>query len=86
MPSIRTVPSGADGAAVESSPLLRLVAPLHGRFVLYIDLHETTDSDESEFRPTLATRDATLFEPGVIPDGFYLCGDGDNPQLAFQQA
>ena len=65
---------------------MRLAAPLHDRFVLHIDLHETTDSDESEFRPALAARDGAVFEPGEIPDGFYGVGDSENPQLAFQQA
>jgi hypothetical protein len=32
-----------------------------------IDLHETTDSDESEFRPALAARDGKPFELGLIP-------------------
>jgi hypothetical protein len=54
--------------------------------VLHIDLHETTDSDESEFRPALAARDGKPFEPGLIPDGFYLVDDSENPQPAFQQA
>ena len=26
------------------------------------------------------------FEPGEIPDGFYLCGDEENPQSDFQNA
>ncbi|MBL2545369.1 peptidase, partial [Klebsiella pneumoniae] len=56
------------------------------QFVLHIDLHETTDSDESEFRPALAARDGNPFEPGLIPDGFYLVDDSENPQAAFQQA
>ncbi|AWV07522.1 M14 family metallopeptidase [Marilutibacter maris] len=72
--------------AGESAALLQLVAPLRGRFVLHIDLHETTDSDESEFRPALAARDGKPFEPGEIPDGFYLVDDSENPQPAFQQA
>ncbi|HLT45478.1 MAG TPA: peptidase, partial [Luteimonas sp.] len=42
--------------AGECAALLRLVAPLRGRFLLHVDLHETTDSDESEFRPALAAR------------------------------
>src|SRR3546814_20241672 len=50
------------------------------------DLHETTDSDESEFRPALAARDGQPYEPGEIPDGFYLVDDSANPQRAFQQA
>ena len=65
---------------------MRLVQPLRGRFVLHIDLHETTDTDESEFRPALAARDGKPFAPGEIPDGFYLCADADNPRPAFQQA
>ncbi|MCF7220704.1 M14 family metallopeptidase [Marilutibacter chinensis] len=75
-----------DSPAEESAALLRLVAPLRGRFAMHIDLHETTDSDESEFRPALAARDGKPYEPGGIPDGFYLVDDSDNPQPAFQQA
>lgn len=72
--------------AQESAALMALVAPLKGHFLMHIDLHETTDSDESEFRPALAARDGLPFEPGEIPDGFYLCADSLNPQPAFQQA
>jgi hypothetical protein len=73
-------------AAAESAALLRLVAPLRGRFLLHVDLHETTDSDESEFRPALAARDGKPFEPGIVPDGFYVVDDSENPQLEFQRA
>lgn len=72
--------------AQESAALLQLVAPLKGRFLMHIDLHETTDTDESEFRPALAARDGKAFEPGTIPDGFYLVDDTENLQPAFQQA
>ncbi|OHE87468.1 MAG: peptidase [Lysobacterales bacterium RIFOXYD1_FULL_69_11] len=75
-----------DSPAEEAAALMRLVAPLQGRFLLHIDLHETTDSDESEFRPALAARDGKPYEPGEIPDGFYTVGDSVNPQLPFQQA
>jgi hypothetical protein len=76
-----------DGSiAAESAALLRLVAPVRGRILLHVDLHETTDSDESEFRPALAARDGKPFEPGLIPDGFYLVDDSENPQPAFQRA
>jgi hypothetical protein len=75
-----------DSPAGESAALMRLIAPLRGRFLLHIDLHETTDSDESEFRPALAARDGETFEPGVIPDGFYLVDDSENPQPQFQRA
>ncbi len=72
--------------AEESAALMRLVAPLRDRVLVHIDLHETTDTDETEFRPALAARDGKPFEPGTIPDGFYLVGDTENPQPAFQNA
>jgi hypothetical protein len=75
-----------DGTAFESIALMRLIAPLRGRFLVHVDLHETTDTDESEFRPALSARDGKPFEPGIIPDGFYLVDDRDNPQRAFQRA
>ncbi len=75
-----------DSPAEESAALMRLIAPLLGRFLLHIDLHETTDSDESEFRPALAARDGKPIEPGEIPDGFYLVDDSENPQPEFQRA
>ena len=76
----------AHGKALESIALMRLLAPMEGRFLVHIDLHETTDTDESEFRPALAARDGKPFEPEGVPDGFYLVGDSENPQPAFQQA
>lgn len=72
--------------AQESAALMRVVAPLRERVRVHIDLHETTDSDEDEFRPALAARDGQPFVPGGIPDGFYLVGDSGNPQPEFQQA
>jgi hypothetical protein len=75
-----------DSPAEESAALMKLVAGLGVRFLVHIDLHETTDSDENEFRPALAARDGTAFEPGLIPDGFYTVGDTDNPQAEFQAA
>lgn len=75
-----------DSPAAESAALMRLVAPIRERVLVHIDLHETTDSDESEFRPALAARDGKPFEPGEIPDGFYLVDDTEHPQPEFQQA
>jgi hypothetical protein len=72
--------------AEESAALMRLVAPFNDRVLVHIDLHETTDTDESEFRPALAARDGKPDVPGEIPDGFYLVDDSENPQPAFQQA
>jgi hypothetical protein len=72
--------------ATEAALLMRLLAPLRERVDVHVDLHETTDSDESEFRPALAARDGVAFVPGEIPDGFYLVDDSEHPQTAFQQA
>ena len=75
-----------DSPAQESAALMRFVAPLRDRIGLHIDLHETTDTDESEFRPALAARDGAAYVPGEIPDGFYVVDDSDNPQPEFQRA
>ena len=75
-------PSPAD----EAANVIRFVAPLRDRVLVHIDLHETTDTDETEFRPALAARDGKPDEPGEIPDGFYVVGDTENPQSEFQQA
>lgn len=70
----------------ESAALVALLAPLRGRVLMHIDLHETTDSDEAEFRPALAARDGEAFEPDTVPDGFYLVDDAERPQPEFQRA
>jgi len=72
--------------AEESAALVRLLSPMRDRVFAHIDLHETTDTDETEFRPALAARDGKPFEPEGIPDGFYLVGDTEDPQPGFQQA
>ena len=72
--------------AQESAALMRLVAQLRGQFAAHIDLHETTDTDASEYLPAVAARDGKPFVPHTIPDGFYVVDDVANPQPAFQQA
>ena len=72
--------------APEAAALMTLVAPLRKRIRMHIDLHETTDTDESEFRPAVAARDGKAHVPGTVPDGFYLVDDSEQPQPAFQQA
>jgi hypothetical protein len=70
----------------EAAALIDLVRSFAGDYLLHIDLHETTDSDETEFRPALSARDGKLFEPGEIPDGFYTVADSADRQLEFQSA
>jgi hypothetical protein len=71
--------------AQESAALMRLIAPLRGQFAAHIDLHETTDTDVSEFDPALAARDGKPLVPCTVPDGFYLVDDTANPQPEFQR-
>ncbi len=75
-----------DSPAEESAALMALVRELGVPFLVHVDLHETTDSDESEFRPALAAREGETYVPGRIPDGFYTVGDSENPQPDFQAA
>lgn len=74
------------GPSREATALIDLVNAMSDHYLLHIDLHETTDSDESEFRPALSARDGKTFEAEAIPDGFYLVADAADPQLAFQHA
>ncbi len=65
----------------ESAGLMQLVESLGGDILAHIDLHETTDTDELEFRPALAARDGIDYDKGMVPDGFYLVGDTDNLKI-----
>jgi len=72
--------------AQEAALLMRWIEPLKEQFLVHMDLHETTDSDESEFSPAKAARDGKVFEPCPIPDGFYLVANEDKPEPEFQAA
>jgi hypothetical protein len=51
-------------------------------WICHVDLHETTDSDETEFRPAKAARDGLICKADdkeEIPDGFYLVQDETSP-------
>ena len=74
------------GVAEESALLMSYVDSLKLSFLAHIDLHETTDTDNSEFRPALAARDAVEQKSWDIPDGFYTVGDSSRPVPAFQTA
>ncbi|GIU22996.1 peptidase [Shewanella hafniensis] len=76
----------ANSPAEESAALMALVTSVEQGFDLHVDLHETTDSDELEFRPALSARDGIEYEKGTIPDGFYAVGDTENSMDAFQKA
>ena len=75
-----------DSPSPEAAALMQLVRSYDVDWLVHMDLHETTDTDETEFRPALAARDGIAYEPGEIPDGFYAVGDTENPQPEFQAA
>jgi len=72
----------------ECAAVVDLVAKLGGpdAFTIHVDLHETTDSDATEFRPAKAARDGVECINDYIPDGFYLVQDSVNPQAAWHTA
>jgi hypothetical protein len=72
--------------AEESAALMSYLESLEVTLLAHFDLHETTDSDNAEFRPALAARDATVHDNWNIPDGFYLVGNTVEPQAEFQKA
>ncbi|PMH43179.1 peptidase [Vibrio sp. 10N.286.49.B3] len=76
----------ADSPAEESAAIMAFVAQLDDQILMHIDLHETTDSDETEFRPALMAREGLEYTRGMIPDGFYTVGDTENPMPDFQRA
>lgn len=56
------------------------------RVLVHIDLHETTDTDNSEFRPAKIARNGAPEPWSEIPDGFYLVADTEKPEMGFQEA
>lgn len=74
-----------NGTPAEECQLF-LDATVHLNPILHIDLHETTDTDNTIFRPALEQRDGVTHEFSPIPDGFYVVGDSENPQPEFQKA
>lgn len=74
-----------DSPAQESAALMSFINELDVDIAMHIDLHETTDTDNSEFRPALAARDAIEQKNWNIPDGFYLVGDSTKPEADFQR-
>ncbi|MEG3768819.1 M14 family metallocarboxypeptidase [Alteromonas sp. 14N.309.X.WAT.G.H12] len=74
-----------DSKAPEAAQLMAMLAKVEEPVHMHIDLHETTDTDNSEFRPALSARDGVSHDNWDIPDGFYLVADKHKIELAFQQ-
>jgi len=75
-----------DSPAAESALAMACVSASCRRVDVHVDLHETTDTDNSEFGPAKAARDGVRFVQHAIPDGFYLVGDSERPVPEFQRA
>jgi len=76
----------ADSPAEESAALMQYFDQHSIEIFAHVDLHETTDTDNTRFRPALEARDAVEQKCWNIPDGFYLVGDTVNPVDDFQRA
>lgn len=72
--------------AKECSSVMQEVAQYTRPVLAHFDLHETTDTDATEFRPALAARDGKKLEAEAIPDGFYSVADPANYCADFQKA
>jgi hypothetical protein len=72
--------------APEAELLMAYIHSLGSNVFVHFDLHETTDTDNTEFRPALAARDAIHQDVWDIPDGFYTVDDSSRAQFDFQQA
>lgn len=75
-----------DSPSEEAALLMQYLESSSVEILAHFDLHETTDTDNTEFRPALAARDAVMHDNWDIPDGFYLVGDADKPTDDFQTA
>ncbi|AIT09723.1 peptidase [Candidatus Francisella endociliophora] len=69
----------------EATLAMQYVFSLGIEFLMHIDLHETTDTDDSEFRPALAARDGIFIDKWTVPDGFYLVANEKKPHYDFQK-
>lgn len=76
----------ADSPSEEAAALMDYLNALEIDFTAHFDLHETTDTDNTEFRPALSARDAVEHKNWHIPDGFYLVDDVEKPADDFQTA
>ncbi len=72
------------GSTEESQALMNYLTNLNAKWSCHVDLHETTDTDATEFMPAKHAKAGSPYHGEEIPDGFYLVGDDQNPQLDFQ--
>lgn len=76
----------ADSPSEEAAAVIKCLGSLGVEFIAHFDLHETTDTDNTEFRPALAARDGVTHENWDIPNGYYGVADKARPAVDFQTA
>jgi len=77
---------GCQEAALAMKCAQEYVAKSNG-ILMHTDLHETTDTDNSEFQPSLCARNGTMTpEWNEIPDGYYLVANDHTPEPEFMRA
>ena len=69
----------------EATLAMQYVNSLGVYILMHIDLHETTDTDDSEFRPALAAREGIFIDKWHVPDGFYLVANENKIEPEFQK-
>ena len=69
----------------EATLAMKFIYSLETEIFMHIDLHETTDTDDSEFRPALAAREGIYIDKWIVPDGFYLVANENKEEPAFQK-
>ena len=68
------------GEAAAAMTTIKAHADQSSFVLMHTDLHETTDTDNSEFIPAKTARDGSATpEWDPIPDGFYLVANGERP-------
>lgn len=76
-----------DSPVTECAQVMAFVRGLHKNFAVHFDLHETTDTDETEFMVARAAYNgANSYTPETIPDGFYIIGAADAKERGFMEA
>jgi hypothetical protein len=75
-----------DSPALECKLIMSELEKLNLTYLAHFDLHETTDTDNTVFRPQLEKRDGIKQEVWDIPDGFYLVGDTGRVETKFQES
>ena len=75
-----------NSSSEECSLFLQAMDTYNVKPFVHFDLHETTDTDNTIFRPALASRDGIEEDFSEIPDGFYVVGDTENYQPEFLKA